>query len=89
MVNIFMWYLKKMQRKKNVKNIIKEEILESQIIPTYDPLNLHNDVEALSPDLISFWQKGPSFLPSQCLITGFKFRKVLIHSKIDYKDVIY
>ena len=43
-----------MQRKKNVKNIIKEEILESQIIPTYDPLNLHNDVEALSPDLISF-----------------------------------
>ena len=55
--------LKTLQNNKNLKEDLRSEILASQNIPTYDPLNLHKSNTPLETGLTSPCRKGPSFVP--------------------------
>lgn len=69
-----------MQTTKNAIDVLKKEMLQDQIITTYDTLNLQKDLEMLLPGLVSLCQNSPSFL--HVCLTGYNFRKTLIHLEI-------
>ena len=57
---------------------LKEKLFECQKIPSFEPLNLHENDTLLADNLKSLCSKGPLFVLVHLIIIGYSYRKILI-----------